>query len=144
MPITKVPARDWTVEIETGPTPDFTEVGGLTTLTFGQESEDTDTTDFDSNGEAEHRVMQRGRTLGLEGFYLEDKDSGDRDPGQAAIEALGEKVGEDSISMFRLTSPGGTEKKFRGSVELGDVGGGNNDMTSFAATITRSGGYVTT
>lgn len=143
MPAIKVPARDWTVEVRTGEEPDvFIEVGGLTTLNLGQASERTDTTDFDSEGQEEGRVMQRGRTLGLEGFFKEDPDDGARDAGQAAVESLGQEVGESSVGRFRVTSPGGTVKTFDATVELGDQGGGNNDMTSWAATLTRTGADI--
>lgn len=137
----KINARDWTFEIGDGVDPGetFTEIGGINTMTIGRESEDTDTTTFDSAGNAEHNVMQRGRTLEVEGFFLEDPADGTRDPGQQMVEALGDLVGEASLRNIRITSPAGTTWTHKMSVEVGDQGGGNNDKTSWSATFTRSG-----
>lgn len=136
----KINARDWTFEISDGSaTPVWTEIGGINTMTIGRESETTDTTTFDSAGEAEHNVMQRGRTLELEGFFLEDPADGTRDPGQEAVETLADAVGEASLQDIRITSPGGTTWTHKMSAELADQGGGNNDKTSWGVSLTRSG-----
>jgi len=66
--------------------------------------------------------------LGLSGFYIEDKTTGDRDPGQELVDELAEKIGEEAIGNFKLTSPGGTVMTFRGSVEPGDIGGGKTTL----------------
>lgn len=143
MATTKINARDWTFEIgdgDPGGTGEvYTEIGGINTMTIGREAEDTDTTTFESAGNAEHEVMQRGRTFEVEGFYLEDVADGTRDPGQEMVETVGDAVGTNSLRNLRITSPGGTTLTQQVSVEVGDVGGGNNDKTSWSATFTRSG-----
>lgn len=144
MAVTKINARDWTFEISDGAaTPVFTEIGGINTMTIGREATDTDTTTFDSAGQAEHEVMERGRTLEVEGFFLEDTSDGTRDPGQEAVETLADAVGAESLQDIRITSPGGSTWTHKMSCELGDQGGGNNDKTSWSASFTRSGATTT-
>lgn len=141
----KVNARDWSFELNTGTValPVWTEIGEINTMTLSRSKEDTDTTVFDSNGNAEHEVMQRGQSFTIEGFYGENPADGVRDAGQAAVEALADATGIASLKQVRVTSPGGTTKTFLASAEVGDVGGGNNDKTSWSATFTRSGATTT-
>jgi len=141
MALVKVLARDWVTEINTGTeeTPVWTPIGGVETLTFSQDKEDADDTDFNSQGWAEHMVVQRSNSLTLEGKYMEDPQTGERDPGQEAVEQAGEAIGYDSLKQFRLTSPGGTVRTFKASVLIGDIGGGLNDKTSWGAELTISG-----
>jgi hypothetical protein len=139
--VEKVSARDWVVEINTGTVavPAWTQIGGINNFVIGRNDEETDTTDFDSGGMEEHHVMQRGKTLGLEGFFKEDPANGDRDAGQEAVEAHAELVGAASLKQYRFTSPGGTGKVAMFSAKIGSVGGGNNDKTSWAVELKRSG-----
>lgn len=141
MATTKVNARDWTFELNTGTEaiPAWTEIGGITSMTIGRESEDVDTTDFASNGVAEHEKMERGRTIELEGFFLEDTGTGTRDAGQAAVETLADAVGSASLDQLRITSPGGKTYTQKVSAELGEIGGGKNDKSSWGVSFTRSG-----
>jgi hypothetical protein len=139
MALAKVLARDWTLEVEGTTTGTFVPVGGINTFGFGGTKNDTDTGDFDSGGFAEHLVTERAYTLTLSGFFLEDQDTGERDPGQAIVDELATKIGEEAIGNFKLTSPGGTVYTFSGSVEPAEVGGGKNDVTSWGATITVNG-----
>lgn len=139
MPPVKVLAKDWKLEIsDMGATPAFTTVKGLDTFTFSGGKTDADTTTFDSEGWEEHLVAGRSRTLTGAGKYLED-DSGDQDPGQEMIEQAAEQIGEDSLVDFKLTSPSGKVRSFKASVDLGDIGGGNNDPTSFGFELKVSG-----
>lgn len=141
MAVTKVLARDWVASINTGTyvSPVWTEIKGLNTLTFSNGKNDAETTDFNSEGFEEHIVASRNAELGIEGLFLEDPSDGSRDPGQEAVEALAELMGNDSLGDFKLVSPGGTGKRFYASAQIGDVGGGNDDATSWSATLTRSG-----
>ena len=140
MAVTKVNARDWTVEVRDAGDTTWVEVGGLNTITFGREAAEVDTTDNDSAGADEHEVMSRGKTITIEGRFLEDTSNGTRDTGQARVETLADAVGASSLGKFRFTSPGGTAETWAtASVQLGDVGGGHTDKTSWAATIKRSG-----
>lgn len=137
MPVVRVLAREWTIQVKNSSSV-FVDVGGINTFTFGGGKTDADTTGFDSEGWAEHLVVQRGRTLTIGGFFLEDS-VGARDPGQAVIDGLASKIGAEAIGDFKLTTPGGKVWEFSGSVEPADVGGGTNDVTSWGATITVTG-----
>jgi predicted secreted protein len=146
MPKTKVLARNWTIEAgEESGTPGtytWTKVGGVNTFTISSDKTDADTTDFDSGGRDEHIVAGRSNEITFEGWFLED-ETGVRDAGQAKIEDFGDLIGPESIKPLRLTSPGGKVRQFNGSFVVGDVGGGNNDATSWGATFTPSGPVVT-
>lgn len=141
MAITKFLARDLTIEINTGSigSPVWTAIKGLNTLTHAPSSTDAETTDFDSNGAAEHMKAERGETWTLAGFSLEDVTTGDRDPGQQAVEALALTVGLASLGNFRITSPGGNTATFMASAEVTRAGGGNNDPATWQAVVRVSG-----
>lgn len=141
MAITKFLARDLTIEINTGTiaAPVWTGIGGLNTLTHSPSSSDADTTDFDSNGREEHMKAARGDSWTLAGFHLEDVAAGTRDPGQAAVETLGQALGITSLGQFRITSPGGNTITFMASAEVTLHGGGNNDAASWQAALKVSG-----
>jgi len=141
MPITKVLARDATFEINDGTeaVPDWLEIKGVTSLTFNPTKNDADTTDFDSEGVLEHLPASRGLAFTMGGFRLEDRDTGDRDPGQAAVEAYDALVGPDGLASFRITTPAGDVYAFSASVSVTPHGGGNDDPASWSVTITRSG-----
>jgi hypothetical protein len=138
MPIVRVLAREWKIEVKNSSS-EFVEIGGINTFAFGGGKTDADTTGFDSEGWSEHLVAQRGRTLTIEGFFLEDPTDGTRDPGQAVIDELASKISSEAIGDFKLTTPGGKVMQFSGSVEPADVGGSTNDVTSWGATITVTG-----
>jgi hypothetical protein len=139
MAVTKVLARGWKFEVYDTDTLLYVEVTGINTFTFTRGKNDADTTDFDSEGYEEHMAASRNFEITGEGFYKEDLSTGDRDLGQEIMEDYAELVGEDSLRQFRMTSPGGTEKEFNASVNIGDVGGGNDDPTSWGFTLTVSG-----
>lgn len=140
MAVTKVNARDFTFELSDGdPTPTWTPIGGITTMTLSRNQEEADNTTFDSNGIPEHYVMSRGRSFSVEGKYLEDPADGTRDPGQAAVEALADLTGPNSLRELRITTPGGTTLTQSVSARLGDVGGGTNDTASWGVEFVRSG-----
>lgn len=70
---------------------------------------------------------------------MEDPDTGDRDPGQNLVDEAAEVVGHDALRKFRLTTPGGTEYTFDGTVEPADIGGGTNEAADWGAEIEVSG-----
>lgn len=142
MAVTKYLARDTTIEINTAygsGGDDFVAIGGLNTLTHSPATETADTTDFDSGGRPEHIVAQRGDSWALAGFALEDVTTGDRDEGQAAVEALGKVIGLSALGQFRVTSPGGNTATFLASAEVTLAGGGLNDAAAWSANLTVSG-----
>lgn len=145
---TKVLARNWLIEVgeESTVTPGtytWTKVAGVNSFTISSDKEDADTTDFDDAGYGSHIVASRSNEITFEGFYIEDEADGSRDPGQEKIEDNAELIGPSSIKPLRLTSPGGKVRQFNGSFNVGDVGGGINDPTSWGATFTPSGPPVT-
>ncbi|SET94683.1 hypothetical protein SAMN05421676_1129 [Salinibacillus kushneri] len=149
MPKRKVLARDWTLEVqtetdETSGEAIYVPILGLNTLTFSSEKEDADTTSFDSNGHNEHLPASRGNSLTAEGLYLVDPETGERDPGQEAVEDLADQVGPDGLGNFKLTDPGGNVREFSASANLSDQGGGNTDPTSWGAELTVSGAITKT
>lgn len=141
MAITKVLARDSTFEINTGTdmSPDWVRIKGVTGLTFNPSKNDADTTDFDSEGVLEHLPASRGLTFQMTGFRLEDRDTGDRDPGQLAVESFDALVGPEGLAPFRITTPSGTVYSFSASVSVTPSGGGNDAAATWSVTITRSG-----
>ena len=142
----KIPARDIIFEVEDSTPDTWLKVAGLTSVTInpGENEETAETTDFDSLGTYEQLVMQRGATIELEGQLVKDDVTGAQDEGQARIEALGNAVGYDSLGRVRFRHPMDTTwKVWQCTVTLAEQGGGNNDMTSWGATITRSGKSTT-
>lgn len=141
MAVTKFLARDINIDINTGTigVPVWTPIKGLNSLTHSPSSTDAETTDFDSNGRAEHMKAERGDSWTLAGFTLEDVANGARDPGQAAVESLAKLMGPASLGQFRMTSPGGNTATYMASAEVTRAGGGNNDAAAWQAVILISG-----
>ncbi|WP_370422735.1 phage tail tube protein [Streptomyces sp. QH1-20] len=142
MPSVKINARDIVIEVAEADGTTWTAVAGLTSATPNQsENEEVaDTTTFDSAGNYEQEVVQRGATLELEGFTLKDPATGRQDPGQARVEQLATQVGSASIGRLRFRHPMDTQwKVWNATFTLGEQGGGNNDKVSWNVAITRSG-----
>jgi hypothetical protein len=135
---TKVLARGWTFEVKSDQGI-FIAIKGVNSFELSPAANKTETTDFDSNGWVENMVASRGLTLSLEGFYLEDPDTGARDPGQLRVEEIGGLIGPESIGEFRMTSPGGRVKTFFATANVTTPGGGNDDAASWSAEIEVTG-----
>jgi hypothetical protein len=147
MPVTKFLARDLSIAIyngalDTEPLPgdaDWLDIGGLNTLSHAPALARADTTTFDSNGFDEHLPASRGLTWTLAGYTLEDVETGERDPGQVAVEDLGKLVGPAGLEYFKVTSPGGNVVIFQASAEVTLAGGGHNDAATWQAVVTATG-----
>lgn len=141
----KYNARDVVFEIESLTTPaTWIEIGGINTFSKSHEEETADTTTFASQGQAESQKMQIGKQLELEGLRLRDSVTGAIDPGQAMVETLAERLGEESLGRVRFAHKDDTDwEVWTAHANLGDQGGGNNDKTSWSATFTRSGADTT-
>ena len=136
MPKVKILARNWGFEVAeypTGLSPLWVRISGINSFTISNDKEDTDVTDFDSDGDAEHLVASRSTEISIEGLYIED------DPGQTLFDDIAERMGEQSIAGFRVIRPSGRTDEYFASFTSGDIGGGNNDATSWGGVITRSG-----
>lgn len=146
MPLVKINARDIRIEVADSNGTTWVPVGGLNSAVpnGGENEEVVDTTTFDSNGYYEQEVIQRGATMELEGFLLQDPETGAPDPGQSRVEALATQVGFASVGRVRFRHPKDTVwKVWNATFTLGEQGGGNNDKSAWAVTITRSGPSTT-
>ncbi|MBF8191657.1 hypothetical protein ITP53_39385 [Nonomuraea sp. K274] len=140
----KIPARDIILEVETSTDDTFVRVENLASVTVNPASneESADLTDFDSQGAYEQWIMQRGASLALAGQELKDDTTGALQPGRARVEAL---AGEDALAAashgrIRFRHPMDTEWRiWTATFSLGERGGGTNDPSAWAATITKSG-----
>ena len=142
MSVTEQLARQFTFHIkDSGGT--YVEIGGVTNFSPSPEKNDTDLTDFDSQGWIEHIVASRGLTFDIEGNHKEDSDTGDRDTGQDRLEDLATNMGWDAMEDFKLVGPSGYGAEFEVSVDapfLGmSTGGGNDDAAGWSASLTMSG-----
>ena len=137
MAVEKILARGWTIEAYD--ISSYTSIGGINTFSLSSGKESATITDFDSIGNAEHIPAERTKSVTAEGFYEED-DTGTRDAGQEVVETLAEAVGTAGVGTLHIASPdGGYEVWLNGSVNLSDVGGGNNDPTSWGFEFERTG-----
>jgi hypothetical protein len=145
--VTKILARDhgktWSINTGTVDIPAWTPIKSLNSWAHSPSTNQTDTTDFDDDGRLSHLVASRGDEFTLTGSYLEDIDTGARDPGQEAVETLAAQVGNDCLKQFKLTSPGGITKTFMASAECTIGGGGNDDKSAWEAKLTVSGAITT-
>ncbi len=133
----KVLARDIKVYVKL--VDEWIKINELESVTFSSGKSDEDTTTFDNQGWESHIVASRTRGCNLEGKYYVNPSTGERDLGQATVDGIGESVGLDSLGDFKIVFPGNTSKQFKASVNLADVGGGNNDALSWGAELTVSG-----
>lgn len=142
----QINARDWIFEVQTAalPTPTYAEVDGLESFTLnpGEGEETADTTTFNSNGNSESQVMQRGAALTLAGKHV--VTAGVQDPGQVAVEELAAEVGQASLGVVRFRHTSQTEwTVWNAHASLAEKGGATNDKSSWGATFTRSGAATT-
>jgi hypothetical protein len=147
MALQKINARDLIVQVEDSTPGSWLGVSNLTEMTVNpsEAEEEVDTTTFESQGDAEQEIMQRGASLSLTGFRTLDNITGAPDPGQARCETLATLKGPDSLGAIRLRHPLQTTWKVwpKATFSVGEQGGGNNDKASWACTIKRSGASTT-
>ncbi|GGW19864.1 hypothetical protein GCM10018980_25430 [Streptomyces capoamus] len=144
-----IDARGWIFEVQDldADTETWLPISGITTFTHnpGENEETVDTTAFDSDGQYEQDVMQRGASLEVEGQYRIDKATKAQDPGQAYVDRVwAERLGIDSRNPVRWRH--NTQTKWvvwDATVTPGEQGGGTNDKTSWSATVTKCGAATT-
>ena len=139
----KVVARDVIALVSDGAvSPTWIEIAGKNSLTYnpGENEETADSTTFDDDGMYQQYIMQRGGTLELEGFLMEDPVTGVRDPGQARCDVLSAAVGLASRGAIRFRTPASTTwRVWACTFSPGEQGGKNNDLSSFKMKMTRCG-----
>ncbi|MEO6081930.1 MAG: hypothetical protein ABIQ18_02360 [Umezawaea sp.] len=147
MALTKINARDLIVQVESSTPGTWLGISGLNSGTFNpsESEEETDTTEFESAGEAEQEIMQRGASVKLEGFKKLDNITGGPDLGQDRCELLATKKAAESLGSIRFRHPLNTTWKVwpQATFSAGEQGGGNNDKTSWSMTIKKSGQSTT-
>jgi hypothetical protein len=141
MGITKMLARDWVFELNTGTTlvPDWVAIGAINKWAHSPKANDADTTTFDEDGRESHLKASRGDEFTLNGLYKEDQSNGDRDPGQEACEAWAAEIGPSSVKQFRITSPGGNTKTFDSTSTITFGGGGKDDPSAWDLAVKVTG-----
>lgn len=143
----RVPARDIIVQVESLTPGSWLGIGGLNNVVMnpGENEEKTETTEYASGGAYEELVMQRGKSMALEGNIKKDHITGVQNTGQARCEAIAEGVVYASLGSIRFRHPADTVWKVwaEATFSLGEQGGGNNDLTGWSCSITRSGPSTT-
>jgi hypothetical protein len=144
MAVTEIPAQDFTFDLNTGTTvsPNWVNIVGINTMSFAPVTNRADTRHFGDGGWLKHWVASRGMTMTLGGLRQEDPDTGDRDPGQEAVEAWALLMGPASIKQFRFTTPGANVATFNASAEITPAGGGNDDPATWQVVVTVDGPVV--
>lgn len=141
MAVDKVLARDTEIEINEGThaAPSWTAIGNKKTITHTPSANESDVTDFESDGDLEHRVVSRGHSFTVTCWRMEDTYDGSRDEGQEAVEALSLAKGVSSVGEFRITTPGAATLIFYGTAKVTELGGGNDDHIEWQAEIKVTG-----
>lgn len=143
----QINARDWVFQVSEDPTnatPVWSAIAGIESfdLNPSEGEESTDTTTFASNGVAESQAMQRGASLQVSGKIV--RNGAVQDAGQVSADDLAALVGEASLGGVRFRHKDDTSwVVWTAWVSKANVGGGNNDKTTWGATFTRSGAATT-
>lgn len=141
MAVTEVIMSDTTAEVNTGTiaVPVWTGIGGITQISHAPSTTRADTHNFDTPGRSRHRVTRRGDSFTIQAQRQEDESTGDRDPGQEAVETIGAAYGSAAEKQFRLTSPGGETLTFMATAEVTRLGGGTDDVANWQAALEVTG-----
>lgn len=142
-----IDARGWLFEVESAPDT-WLPISNINSFTMnpGENEETAETTHFGSDGQYEEDVMQRGASISLEGQHAADTESGAQDPGQAYIDTTwAAGLGVESHNRFRFRHETQTTNwvVWDATMTPGEKGGGNNDKSSWSATVRRSGPATT-
>lgn len=137
-------ARDWAINTGSVGSPTWTPIGGINKWSPSPKKNSTDTTKFSDDGWLSHLAASRGNSFTLSGLVQMDADDEVRDPGQDAVNALGQLMGADSRGQFQITGPGGGTLVFTATVNVTDGGGGNDDADPWSVELEVSGPLVYT
>lgn len=146
MVATPIPARDLTVQVEDAVPDTWLDIAGInsTAIDPSQNAEEADRTTYDSNGQYEGVIMQRGATLEVSGLRMKDTTTGAVDPGQARVDALAAQVADASLGRIRFAYTVDAEwKVWTATVTPGSRSGNPNADRTWGATFRRSGPSTT-
>lgn len=136
----KVLSRDFDISVNTGTeeSPTWTPILGLDEdgITWAESSREVDFMDADDGGFAKPLPFGRGYTVTLKGARIEDADTGERDPGQAAVEAVMDEMGPDALLEYKIESPaasGAEAITFHASATVTPFGG--SDKATWGAEL---------
>ncbi|MFG3037778.1 phage tail tube protein [Streptomyces sp. NPDC048330] len=139
-----IDARGWIFEVEDADTPNtWLPIAGITSWSMnpGENEETAETTSFDSDGDYEEDVMQRGASITVEGQYRIDKTTKAQDPGQAYVDKdWSARLGIDSHNNLRWRHETQTSwVVWDATTTPGEQAGGTNEKTGWSATFRKSG-----
>jgi hypothetical protein len=139
--------RDMVIQVQATDGLTWLAIAGRTDITLNpsENEEIADSGDMDSKGNYEGVPMQRGSSLGIEGYLMADHVTDTQDPGQARCMELAAKTGYEGLGALRFRRPQATEWKVwpEAIFSAGEQSGGNNDLTTWSCTVTRSGPSTT-
>jgi hypothetical protein len=147
MAVVKIPARNIIFQIQAADGVTWLPIGGLTEVQIDPSANGAkaDVTTFDSGGNYEERVTQRGLMMTLAGFILKDATTGTKDAGQARVDFLGVQTGEGSLGTARYRHPMDVQwQNVSCTVDPSPIGGKFNDESVWGAKLTRSGATTLT
>lgn len=139
----KLLSRFWRIDIDTGSgTPTWTQVKGLSKVTFTVNGEKIDVTDMDSNGWGDKLLVGNAFLVEIDGrsVYTGSMPTIVEDPGQAALKAKALTVGDGNyatIRVYRTDTKAGYSAQV--SVDWKGTGGGFNEADPFTCTLDGSG-----
>lgn len=147
MAVRKYLARDYKFDISTDSGTTWVPISGISTWSLTVDSNNEDTSTFDSGAWGSGMYTQRTGSMSLEGFFLVDSSTGTRDPGQSTVDSQGVKVGYAGYSDFRVRAiPSGYGEignfRFTGQVAIGDRGGSTTDVDPWSCEILWEGAPV--
>ncbi len=135
---------DWIFECESATPDTWYTIDEVNEFSYdpSANNEEVDATTFADDGIYAGRAIQRGATLQLTGFY--SLSGGAESTSHARITVLGKAVGTASLGTIRWRHTSETNwRVWTAYVTLGEVGGGNTDLSSWSATFTKSGAETT-
>jgi len=141
----KISARGFIFQAASGAS--WVGIAGLKTFTvnYGDHDVHVDATDFDSAGQYEEVVLQRGASLKLEGTRRRDPATGLADAGQAVLDTLAQGLSDSSIGQIRFRYS--TEVQWRVwnvTAKATEEGGGTNELGKWGMELARTGAETTT
>lgn len=117
-------------------------VSGLNSITYAEDAEDVDITDFDGDGWGATMPGIRSASIELEGFRLADLTTGSRDPGQKQVERAARQKGFNGRRLYQLyirSDEASSFIQFNGYAKNGEFGGGLNTADPWNASILMDG-----